>query len=165
MAKKAASAFDPANNPFMDPKNNPFMDPKSNPFLKADFTSMFKGLEAPDMKEITDSYRKNMEALTAANKTAVEGLQAIYQRQTQIMKDAVDEANAALQELQARGAQTPDAAAQIEQVKHGIEAAVGNSREISEMVAKSQAEAFDIVNKRFVESLDELKATLGKLKP
>lgn len=163
MAKKSTSPFDMANNPFMDPKTNPFMDPEKNPFLKSDFSKMFQGVEAPDVKEITDAQRKNLEALTAANKTAVEGMQAIFKRQSEIMKETMDEANAALQELQSKGAGTPDATAQIDQVKTTIESAIGNSREISEMMAKSQAEAFDIVNKRFVESLDELKAALAKL--
>ncbi|MDW3204829.1 MAG: TIGR01841 family phasin [Alphaproteobacteria bacterium] len=163
MAKKPSSAFDPMNNPFLDPKNNPFLDPEKNPFLKTDFTQYFQGVEAPDLKGITDAQRKNMEALSAANKTAAEGVQAIFKRQSEILKNTMDEANAALQELQGKSMAAPDASAQIDQVKTTIESAVSNMRELSEMMAKSQAEAFDIVNKRFVESLDELKDSLSKL--
>ena len=148
MSKSPKSGFDPMNNPFMDPKTNPFLDPEKNPFLKGDFAKMFQGFEAPNMSGITDSQRKNMEALTVANKTAAEGVQA---------------ANAALQELQSKGVSTPDTAASIDQVKNTIENSITNMRELSEMMAKSQAEAFDIVNKRFVESMDELKATMSKI--
>ena len=148
MAKKAASAFDPMNASF----------------LKADVTKMFRGYEALDMKEIAEAYRKNLEALTTANKTAVEGMQAICKRQSEILKDAMDEANAALQDLQTKGFVSPDASAQIDTLKSAIDAMVDNSREILEMMAKSQAEAFDVVNERFAESLDELKAALAKLK-
>ncbi|MEQ8442379.1 MAG: TIGR01841 family phasin [Alphaproteobacteria bacterium] len=163
MAKKAENAFDPMNNPFLDPKNNPFMDPEKNPFLKSDLTKMFQTVETPDLKAVSDYQRKNLEALSVANKTAVEGVQAIFKRQGEIMKQAMDEANAALQELQSQGATAPDASAQIDRVKTAIETSLSNTRELSEMMAKSQSEALDIVNKRFVDSLDELKAAMAKL--
>jgi len=163
MAKKPNSPFDPMNNPFMDPKTNPFLDPEKNPFLKSDFSKMFQGFETPDVSGITEAQRKNMEALMVANKTAAEGVQAIFKCQSEIMKNTMDEANAALQELQTKGVGTPDATVQIEQVKTTIETSISNMRELSEMMVKSQAEAFDIVNKRFVESLDELKVAMSKL--
>ena len=163
MAKKAANAFDPMNNPFLDPKNNPFMDPEKNPFLKGDMSKMFQPAEAPNLEAVTEAQRKNMEALSVANKTAVEGVQAIFKRQGEIMKQAMDEANAALQELQTQGVSTPDASAQIDRVKSAIETSLTNTRELSEMMAKSQTEALDIVNKRFIDSLDELKGAMSKL--
>lgn len=163
MAKKQSASFDPMNNPFLDPKNNPFLDPETNPFLKADFTKAFQGMESPDLQGITEAQRKNMEALTVANKTAADGFQAIFKRQSEIMKETMDEANAALQELQSQGVSQPDAASQVDQVKNVIETGISNLREITEMMAKSQTEAFDIVNKRFVESMDELKDSLSKL--
>jgi len=79
------------------------------------------------------------------------------------MKQAMDEANAALQELQTQGVSTPDASAQIDRVKSAIETSLTNTRELSEMMAKSQTEALDIVNKRFIDSLDELKGAMAKL--
>ena len=162
MAKKA-TGFDPTNNPFLDPKNNPFMDPAQNPFLKSDFASVFKPMEAPDMQALADAQRKNFDALTAANKIAVEGMQAVMKRQGDIVKSAMDEATAALQELQGKGLSTPDAAAQIDQVSETLESALGNMKEISEMMAKSQTEAMDVVNKRFFESMDELKDAVAKI--
>jgi phasin family protein len=163
MAKKSTSSFDPMSNPFLDPKNNPFLDPEKNPFLKGDFAAMFKGFEAPDMESLAEAQRKNLEALTVANKTAAEGFQAVFTRQSELMKQAMDEANAALQDLSTKGPTTPDGKAQIEQVKGVIENAIGNTRELAELMAKSQSEAFDIVNKRFMESLDELKDAMGKV--
>lgn len=162
MAKKTSMNFDPMNNPFLDPKTNPFLDPEKNPFLKGDFASMFQGFEAPNMDGVAEAQRKNLEALTVANKTAAEGFQAVFTRQSELMKQAMDEANAALQELGAKGGSTPDATAQVEQVKGVIENAIGNTRELAELMAKSQSEAFDIVNTRFMESLDELKDVMGK---
>lgn len=162
MAKKPSFAFSMDNNPFMDPSKNPFMDPSKNPFLSADFTKAFQGFEAPDLQGITETQRKNMEALSTANKTAAEGTQAVFQRQSEIIKSTMEEANATLQALQSSGMTTPDATAQIDQLKNTVESSISNMRELSEMMVKSQADAFDIVNKRFVESLDEFKAALAK---
>ena len=163
MAKKPTSIFDTMNNPFLDPKTNPFLDPEKNPFLQTDFTKMMQGFDSPDFSGITEAQRKNMEALGVANKTAAEGVQAIFKRQSEIMKNVMDETNAALQELQSKGMSAPDTSAQIDQVKQTIESGVSNMREIAEMAAKSQSEAFDVVNKRFVESLEELKSAVSKL--
>ncbi len=158
--QKQTNYFDPKNNPFLDPKNNPFLDPQKNPFLSADVSKMFGGYSTPELQDLMDSQRKNFEALAAANKTAVEGFQAVFTRQGEILKQIMDEANATLQSVQA--GEKPEAAAgqNIDQVKDALEQAVSNMRELSEMVSKSQQEAFDILNKRVGEQLDEIKKTV-----
>jgi phasin family protein len=158
--QKQTNYFDPQNNPFMDPKNNPFLDPTKNPFLSGDVGKMFGDFNAPEMKSVMDSQRKNFEALASANKTAVEGFQAVFTRQGEILKQIMDEANATMQTVQA--GQKPDAAAaqNIEQVKETLEQAVSNMRELSEMVSKSQQEAFEILNSRVTAQLDEIKKTV-----
>ncbi|MBP5858813.1 TIGR01841 family phasin [Marivibrio halodurans] len=161
--QKSTNYFDPKNNPFLDPKNNPFLDPEKNPFLSADVSKMFGGYGAPELKELMDSQRKNFEALAAANKTAVEGFQAVFTRQGEILKQVMDEANATIQEAQAKGGKLdPDAAKNIDQIKDALEQAVTNMRELSEMVSKSQQEAFNILNQRVGEQLDELKKSVNK---
>lgn len=160
----STSYFDPNNNPFLDPKNNPFLDPNKNPFLSADVTKMFGAYKAPEMQDIMDAQRKNFEALAAANKTAVEGFQAVFTRQGEILKEIMDETNAALQSVNAAGKPDAQVSQQIEQVKDAMEQTVSNMRELSEMVAKSQTEAFDILNQRVTENLDELKKSVESLK-
>lgn len=160
--------FDFSSNPFFDPKNNPFLDPTKNPFLNKDLADVFKNLKAPglDMQEMVAAQRKNMEAIAAANKTAVEGMQAVIKRQGEILKEIVDEANALAQEAGSNVGSAPEdqAARNLDAVKISIEEAVGNMKELSEMLAKSQGEAFDILNHRLTESLDEVKSTIAKAK-
>ena len=47
-------------------------------------------------------------------------------------------------------------------MKTTIERTVTNLREISEILAKSNLEAFDVINKRITESLEEVKVLTGK---
>ncbi len=160
---KSNPFLDPKNNPFLDPKNNPFLDASKNPFMSADMAKMFGGYQAPQMQDVMDSQRKNFEALAAANKTAVEGLQAVFARQAEILKETMDEVNAAVGSLNLDSQPDQAAGQQIDQLKDSLEQTVSNMRELSEMVAKSQNEAFEILNKRLSETLDEFKGTVAEL--
>jgi phasin family protein len=108
--------------------------------------------------------RKNFEALTAANKLAAEAMQAVLKRQTEILRQAIDEVSLAVREVTAAGTAPEKAARQAELAKEAFERGVANVRELSEMVAKSNLEAGDLLNKRFSESLDEVRAALLKMK-
>ena len=48
--------------------------------------------------------------------------------------------------------------------KTAFEKAIANMKELSEMVAKSNGEAFDVINKRVAESLDEIRVLTEKAK-
>ncbi len=172
MAKKAQpNFFDPKNNPFLDPKNNPFLDPEKNPLLNNPMLSkeFGAGIAMPNanpkmVEDLMAAQKSNFEALAEANKTAVEGFQAVFQRQTEILRELTEEATAAAQELSATGAPDAMIAGRIDQVKDLMKQSVSNVREMSEMIAKSQGEAFDILNDRAAENLEELKAAVKTLK-
>lgn len=151
--------------------NNPFFNP-SNPFGSMDptkwgeeFAKAMKDMRVPgvDAEKLMESQRKNLEALASANKTATDGMQAVFTRQAEILKRSMEEATAAMQELMSAGAPEDQVAKQVELTKDGFENAISNMRELAEMMAKSQNEAMDILNSRVTESLDELK-TLTKAK-
>ena len=69
-----------------------------------------------------------------------------------------------MREVMAAGSPEEKAAKQTEIVKDAFQRAVGNMRELAELVAKSQTEAMDVVQKRVADSLDELKAQIAKKK-
>lgn len=158
--------FDAKNNPFLDPKQNPFFDPAKNPFLNNDFASSMASYKSPnmDISDVFASQKKTFEAIAAANKTAVEGMQAVFKRQSEIVKGIMDEAAVAASSVDPKAAPEKAAASQIDAVKGAIEDSVSNLRELSEMVAKSQTEAFEILNARLTESLEEVKSTVAKIK-
>ncbi|MEK9723421.1 MAG: phasin family protein, partial [Rhodospirillaceae bacterium] len=52
-----------------------------------------------DVDTLVAAQRKNIEALTAANKAAVEGMQALAARQNEILQETMKEATAVLNDL------------------------------------------------------------------
>ncbi len=77
-------------NPF-----NPFANVDFSKFdmSKFDITKMMGDVKIPgfDVQAIMDAQRKNIEALNAANQTAVQGMQAVAQRQAEILTQAMNE--------------------------------------------------------------------------
>jgi phasin family protein len=132
----------------------------SNPFAEMDFTKVMAEFKLPNVnvEALVNAQRKNFEAIAAANQLAIEGFQAVAKRQGDIVREAIETLTKAGQELAGAG-QTPDArvAKQLELAKAGYEKALANLRELSEMLVKSNSEAFGVINKRVTEALDEVK--------
>ena len=147
-------------NPF-----NPFagVDFSKFDFSKFDFSKALGEVKIPgfDAKAIADAQRKNIEALTAANQTAVQGLQAVAQRQAEILSQAMSEVSSIAQQLSSAGNPQEMTAKQAELVRKGFEQALANARELAEMISKSNTVAFAIINKRVTESLQELKTLVA----
>lgn len=155
-----------STNMFFDPKMNPFFDPEKNPFMNTDAKKFFAGFDAGkfDVEDFMGSQRKTFEAFAAANRTAAEGFQAAAKRQAEIVKAAMEDAAAAMKELDIATAPEEQVAKNAKLVKNGVSSAIANARELSELVAKSQAEAFEILNSRFCECLDEIESTASTAK-
>ncbi|MDB5396202.1 MAG: phasin [Rhodospirillales bacterium] len=138
----------------------------SFPFFENDFTKVFSEFKIPgfDMQSLVATQRRNIEAVNTANQLAVEGIQAVFRRQTEIMKSMVEESSTVLRDLMAQGAPEQKIAQQTELVKTAFEKALSNLRELTEMVAKSNTEAADVLTKRIGESLTELKGSLQRTK-
>jgi len=131
-----------------------------------EFNKAMTDLKVPavDAAPLMEAQRKNMEALAAANKLALEGVQAVFKRQAEILQKTLDELQGNLKDVSDAGSPQDAVAKQADIVKAAFETALGNMRELAEMVSKSNTEAFDTVNKRFGESLEELKDQVLKLK-
>ena len=140
------------------------MAKQENPFLNIDFQKIMTEFKMPgiDADALMNAQQKNIEAITAANQLAAEGMQAIGKRQAELFQQAIAESQKALGDLMAQGAPEDRVAKQAETVKTTIERTVANIREISEMLAKSNQEAFDVINKRIAESLDEVQSLTAK---
>lgn len=117
-----------------------------------------------DVESLVSSQRKNIEALTQANKLAFEGVQAVFKRQVEILRQTLEESATVAKELVEAGTPQEKAVRQTELAKDAFERALSNSRELSEIIAKSNSEAFELLNKRFTQVLDEIKDGIGKVK-
>ena len=127
------------------------------PFM--DINQLMQQFKIPgvDVSAIMEARRKDMEALIAANRQAYEGMQRLGQRQAEMLRDAMTEWQATTAQMM--GGQNPSAGAakQAELGKQALERALANMRELAEMATTSQTQAWNVINKRFQESLEELR--------
>ena len=135
-----------------------------NPFKDFDVTKIMGDVKFPvvGFETIVAAQRKNIEALTAANQAAFEGVQAVFQRQAEVARSSVEEMTKATTDLWAAASPEEKAAKQADLVKKSYESAIANVREAIDMLSRSNTQAIDLINKRVGESLDELKVAVGK---
>ena len=131
-----------------------------------EFTKAMKQFQLPgvDVESMVATQKKNMEALTNANRVAFEGMQAVAKRQTEILQETMNEASKALDTVSKSGSPPEAAAKQADLAKDAFERALGNMRELAEMVSKSNEEATNTINSRISESLEEFKDLVLKMK-
>ena len=125
---------------------------------KTSVNSVAKLFQVPgfDANTFVEFQHRNLEALNAANQTLVQGLQTVAQRQGKLVQQSVKQ----FQELlSVKPASVTEALVkQIDVAKTSFEKNVADSRELGDIVAKVGSEAADILNRRVVASLDEIKA-------
>ncbi len=110
------------------------------------------------MEAMMASQKKNMDALVEANKAAAAGYQDLFKKQMSIYEETMAAAQAQVSELK-MDQLTPEAAAkQADLVKVAFEKAVANMTDLAEAAKKANADAFEIVQARVKESIEELKA-------
>jgi phasin family protein len=130
------------------------------------FSKLMKNYKLPgvDVDAVVANQRKNVEALTSANRVALEGMQAVIKRQVEIVQETMNEASKAFDSVSKAGSPPEAAAKQAELAKDAFERALSNGRELAEMVSKAQQEATSAINTRIAESLDEFKDVVLRLK-
>jgi phasin family protein len=133
-----------------------------NPF--ADMTKIMADCKLPrvDLDAVLTSQRKNMEALGAAGRLTVEGMQAVVKRQSEIVGETMDAYSKAVRALVAEDDPRGKAIKQAELIKGTFDSAIANARGLADIVASSGARAFGVIVKRASESLDEAKSTIAK---
>ncbi len=137
---------------------------KQPEFFDFDFTKYLNDMKIPgvDLDAIVSSQKKNMEALTNANRLAFEGMQAVMQRQGELLRQSVEEYAKTAQSMTDMKDPQEAIARQTDLAKQGFERMISNMREMSELMAKSNNEVFELLNKRFSETLEEMKGMMDK---
>jgi phasin family protein len=125
-----------------------------------DFSKFMQDLKLPgiDMESMINAQRKNMEAIAAAGKVQVEGMQSLAQRQVEMAQQSFEDFSGALKDLASVSSAQELTGKQAEMVKSAIENTLANIRELAESAAKSNSEAFQVINQRIQEGIAELKA-------
>lgn len=135
--------------------------PKMSNFMPDfDFQKAFSAMKIPsmpDMEVVLGAYRRNLEALSEANRVALEGAQTVARRHMEIMQKTMADLSEQLRRVTADGSAQDRASRQAELLKHAYESAVANMRELGDLIQRSNHDAVETLNKRFAEAMDEMK--------
>ncbi|MCZ0738084.1 phasin family protein [Phreatobacter sp. AB_2022a] len=128
------------------------------------FTKLGQDLKIPsvDMEKIIAHHRKNLEALSASGKAAAEGAAAFAAKQREIVEAAIRDIQSAAQNFKLPGSPQEAMAAQSEFAKRSIDAAIQNTKDLAELVQKSNQDAMRIIQDRMKESFEEIKSSFTK---
>src|SRR5215468_1521519 len=124
-----------------------------NPFADFDFTKIAGEFKFPvvPVESIVETSRKNFAALTTASTAAVESIKTIAQRQGDMVRAAMEEFSKHGSEVLAAATVEEKVIKQIDFAKKSYETAIANTKEIAELVNKSQTEAFEALSARVAE--------------
>ena len=128
-----------------------------------EFSKIFANLKLPalpDSEALLTAHRRNLEALTAANRIALEGAQAVARRHMEIMQQTMAELSDSMRSLATTDSAQAKAAKQAELLKRAYEHAAANTKELSDLIQRSNGEAVELLNRRFTEAFDEVKALM-----
>jgi len=131
-----------------------------------DFTKILAEMKLPtlpNMDAFVTANRKNTETLSAVNRIAMEGAQAVARRQMEIMQQSMSEIAEAMTALASMKSPRAKAAKQAELVKTAYEHSLANMKELSDLIRHANGEALTLINKRFAEAMDEVKALAQKV--
>lgn len=115
-----------------------------------------------DVQRIVDHHRKNLEALAASGKAAAEGATAVAAKQREILEAALKDVQDAAKGYKVPGTAQEMMAAQSDFAKKAMEAAVKNTRDMAELVQKSNAEAVRVIQDRMRESFEEIRQSFSR---
>jgi phasin family protein len=126
---------------------------------------MFRDMKLPampDLDTVVATYRRNLEVLSQANRVALEGAQTVAKRHMEILQQTMSELSENMKALTAVESPQAKAAKQAELLKHAYERAIANTKELSDLIQHSNTQALGLLNQRFMETMDEVKALMEK---
>jgi phasin family protein len=159
----AKTAPDNATHP-----TNPFSTVMSHAKQAADeMNRMLQTMKMPPVpatNELMEAYKRNLEAMSAANRIALEGAQTVARRHMEIVQQTMAELSENLRAMAGIEAPGEKAAKQTELLKQAFEHAVSNTKELADMIQHANTEAVGLLNKRFAEAMDEAKTLIEQKK-
>jgi phasin family protein len=109
-----------------------------------------------DIDALVEWQRRDMETLTEVNRQASEGLKALVERRNEILRETLAEWQGAIKD--ATSAEVISKRA--DEAKQGIQKAIANFRELSEMEAQARNNAWKVVQERMQENMANLQKLL-----
>jgi phasin family protein len=120
---------------------------------KKDASAGFK-IPRVDTNAILDSYKKNLEILGLINKMSAEVCNGIVKLQSAFVKQFTNDLGGVVE----KSAKPSEAFAKFSEVtRNAVVKAIGNSKQISDLIVANNNELTALVAKRFKESIEEAK--------
>ncbi len=140
-------------------KNTSPMD-MSNAF--GDLTKMLEQFKVPglDTKEIVEARRKDIDALVKANQAIYEGMQALANKQGELLKAAMEDIQSAVKGAASGGG---DPGKHGELARKACEKVLGDMQDLAGIARKAQSDAMVSITQRGTQHLEEVKKMM-KLK-
>lgn len=120
-----------------------------------DLTKMVEQFKLPgvDVNALVEWQRRDLEALAEANREAYEGYKALIERRNEILQETLLQ----WQDTMAHAMDKDALARQSEVARDGIQQAIENFRELSEMEAQARSRAWKVVQDRLQENMASLQ--------
>ena len=135
------------------------------------FLDMFKDFGAnlnvpkPQIEEVLDHHRKNLQALQEAAQAASAGGQAMMSKQREALEEALADIAGAVQSAPDNVSDPSKLASDpAELARKSFEMTVKNASEMQEIMRQSGTETFEILRARMEESMSELTGGMLKKK-
>lgn len=112
----------------------------------------------PDVAGLFTAYWRNVEALTAANKIALEGARAVARGNLELLRRTTADLSEQMWAMTGPEPIKEKAVRQGEMFADACDQAAANMRELGDMIQHAQTEAVQILNKRFADAVDEANA-------
>ena len=139
--------------------NGAFKNPFDFDFTK--FTGEFK-LPVVNVETVVETGRKNFAAMTTVSTAAVETFKTIAQRQSDMLRAAMEDLSKHGSDVLGAASIEEKAAKQVDFAKKSYDSVIANTKELADLYTKGQADAFETLNARVAELTEEVKAAFAK---
>ncbi len=123
------------------------------------FIKMFEAFTVPglDVKALVEGQRKNFDAMKEAAQIMAVGASDLAKKQTEIVRTAVQQAMTATSEMRV-GDMAGASKMQQDFVKKAFETGLNNARELAEIVGRTNQEAYQTIEQRVRENVEQLRS-------
>ena len=120
------------------------------------------GQAMPRFDLVLAQHQKNVGALLRAQAAMVDGAQTVFQRQLALFQQTITEATSLLQNLLAEKDSRAGIEKRVDASKQAFEKIIAEAQDLGNVVTKSQTEAFQLLNERALEQIEEIKSAYEK---
>ena len=140
---------------------------KEDPFkIFSEFQKNLSQFQLPgiDPNQWAETYQRNLEAMNQASQAIATGVQAYAEKQAAMLQASMERAQESIKQASETGDASELATQQLDRAKAAYEKAVEDMNEISQIMAKTNAEATEAIEKRISGSFEEIQKLLSTQK-